>query len=117
MADENESEIEVDTPSESEIEVDTADPEIVEIDTTSAWDHNKTDIAKPGRIVKLSTEYDRKLKAGKKKKKQGSQMKIGQINTQNKASRNWLKTAGYLDTKDQDKINHIFAPPKKVENK
>ena len=44
-------------------------------------------------------------------------MKIGQINTQNKASRNWLKTAGYLDTKDQDKINHIFAPPKKVENK
>ena len=66
LADENESEIEVDTPSESEIEVDTADPEIVEIDTTSAWDHNKTDIAKPGPIVKLSTEYDRKLKAGKK---------------------------------------------------
>ena len=42
-------------------------------------------------------------------------MKIGQINTQNKASRNWLKTAGYLDTKDQDKINYIFVPPKKVE--
>ena len=66
LADENESEIEVDTPTESEIEVDTVDPEIVEIDTTSAWDHNKTDIAKPGPIVKLSTEYDRKLKTGKK---------------------------------------------------
>ena len=25
----------------------------------------------------------------------------------------WLKTAGYLDTKDQDKINYIFIPPKK----
>ena len=24
-----------------------------------------------------------------------------------------LKTAGYLDTKDQDKINYIFVPPKK----
>ena len=69
MAAENESEIEVDTPSESEIEVDTADPEIFEIDTISAWDQNKTDIAKPGPIVKLSTEYDRKLKAAKKIKK------------------------------------------------
>ena len=25
------------------------------------------------------------------------------------------KTAGYLDTKDQDKINYIFIPPKKEE--
>ena len=25
----------------------------------------------------------------------------------------WLKTAGYLDTKDQDKINYIFVQPKK----
>ena len=30
-------------------------------------------------------------------------------------SAEWLKTAGYLDTKDQDKINYIFVPPKKVE--
>ena len=28
----------------------------------------------------------------------------------------WLKTAGFLDTKDQDKINYIFVPPKKVES-
>ena len=25
----------------------------------------------------------------------------------------WLKTTGYLDTKDQDKINYMFIPPKK----
>ena len=38
--------------------------------------------------------------------------KIGQKNTQNK---DWLKAAGFLDTKDQDKIDYISAPPKKVE--
>ena len=32
-----------------------------------------------------------------------------------KTSANWLKTAGYLDTKDQDAINYIFVPPKKTE--
>ena len=40
-------------------------------------------------------------------------MKIGPKNTQNKISKDWLKTAGYLDTKDQDKINYIIVPPKK----
>ena len=35
-----------------------------------------------------------------------------------KISAECLKTAGYLDTLDQDKINYIFAPPKKKrENK
>ena len=38
---------------------------------------------------------------------------IGQKNKSNKISAEWLKTAGYLDTKDQDKINYIFVPPKK----
>ena len=56
FADENESEIEVDTPPESEIEVDMVDPKIVEINTTSAWDQNKSGIAKPGPIIKLSTD-------------------------------------------------------------
>ena len=40
--------------------------DIIEIDTTSAWDQNKTEIAKPGPIIKLSTDYDRKVKAAKK---------------------------------------------------
>ena len=38
---------------------------IIEIDTTSAWHQNKTEIAKPGPIIKLSTDYDRKVKAAK----------------------------------------------------
>ena len=38
---------------------------------------------------------------------------IGQKNKNKKISAEWLKAAGYLDTKDQDKINYIFVPPKK----
>ena len=71
---------------------------------------NKTKIAKPGPIIKLSTDYDRKVKAAKKIKNKYFKKKIVQINT-----KGWLKAAGYLDTKDQDKINYIFVPPKKVE--
>ena len=41
--------------------------------------------------------------------------KIGKRKTQNKISADWLKKAGFLDTKDQDKINYIFVPPKKKE--
>ena len=74
---------------ESETEVDTADPKIVEIDTTSTWDQNKTDIAKLGPIIKLSTDYNRKVKATKKIKNKylKKKIKIGQINPQNKASK------------------------------
>lgn len=43
--------------------------------------------------------------------------KIGKRKTQNKISADWLKKAGFLDTKDQDKINYIFVPPKKKEKK
>ena len=36
----------------------------------------------------------------------------------NKISAEWLKTAGYLDTSEQDQINYIFVPPrKKTKNK
>ena len=90
-------------------------PPIIDINTTSAWDQNKTEIARPGPIIKLSTDYNREVKAAKKIKSKYLKKKIGQINTQNKASKDWLKAAGFLDTKDQDKINCIFVPPKKVE--
>ena len=40
--------------------------DIIEIDTTSAWDQNETETAKPGPIIKLYTDYDRKVKAAKK---------------------------------------------------
>ena len=41
---------------------------------------------------------------------------IGKRNTSNKISWDWLKKAGFLDTKDQDKINYIFVPPKKEDS-
>ena len=37
-----------------------------EIYTTSAWDNNKTTISKPGLIYKLSTDYNKKIRAAKK---------------------------------------------------
>ena len=83
------------------------------IDTTSAWDENKAEVAEPRPIYKISTDFNRKLKATNKIKKKYSKKKIGQRNTKNKVSAEWLKTAGFLDTRDQDKINYIFIPPKK----
>ena len=43
-------------------------PPIIDIDTTSAWDQNKTEIARPGPLIKLSMDYDRKVKVAKKLK-------------------------------------------------
>ena len=54
-------------------------------------------------------------KAAKKIKNKYFKKKIGQINTQNKTSKDWLKAAGFLDIKDQDKVNYIFVAPKKVD--
>ena len=45
------------------------DPPIIEIDTTSAWDKNKTEIAKSGPIYKISTDYNKKVNAANKIKK------------------------------------------------
>ena len=98
-------------------EIDTITPNLTEegIDTTTAWDPNKTETAKPGLIIKLSTDYNKKIKAANKTKDKYLRKKIGQRNKSNKISKEWLKTAGYLDTKDQDKINYIFVPPKQEE--
>ena len=38
-----------------------------EIEATSAWDNNKTTVSKPGPIYKLSTDYNKKVKAAEKK--------------------------------------------------
>ena len=40
-----------------------------EIDATSAWDNNKTTVSKPGPIYKLSTDYNKKVNAAEKLKK------------------------------------------------
>ena len=90
-----------------------SDNEIIEIDKTNAWDSKKTSVAKPDEIFKLSADYNRKLKAANKIKNKIFKKKIGQQHKSNKISKDWLKTARYLDTKDQDKINYIFVPPKK----
>ena len=86
-----------------------------EIDATSAWDNNKTTVSKPDPIYKLSTDYNKKVKAAEKIKKKYLRKKIGSREKSNKISAEWLKTVGYLDTKDQNKINYIFVAPKKIE--
>ena len=80
-----------------------------------AWDPKQTAIANPGPIVKLSTDYNKKVKAANKIKNKYLRKKIRQRNKSNKISAEWLKTAGYLDTKDQDKINYTFVPLEKEE--
>ena len=89
------------------------DIKIENIDTTSAWDQKKSTAAKPGQIFKLSTDFNKKIREANQIKNKYLKKKIGQREKSNKISAEWLKTAGYLDTKDQDKINYIFIPPKK----
>ena len=94
-------------------ESESEDIEIENIDTSSAWDNKKSTAAKPGAIFKFSTDYNKKFKAANKIKNKYLKKRIGNREKSNKISSEWLKTAGYLDTKDQDKINYIFIPPKK----
>ena len=95
-------------------ESESEDIEIENIDT-SAWDDKKSTAAKPGAIFKLSTDYNKKVKAANKIKNKYLKKRIGNRKKSNKISSEWLKIAGYLDTKDQDKINYIFIAPKKKE--
>ena len=81
-----------------------------EIEEISLWDPKQMTISNPGPIIKLSTDYNKKVKAANKIKNKYLRKKIGQRNKSNKISAEWLKTAGYLDTKDQDKINYMFVP-------
>ena len=50
--------------------------------------------------VKLSTDFNKKVKAVNKIKKKYQRKTIGNRNEKNSASKESLKTAGYLDTKD-----------------
>ena len=58
----------------------------------------------------------KKVKFANKIKNKYLRKRIGKRKTQNKISADWLKQAGFLDTKDQDKINYIFVPPKKEDS-
>ena len=93
-------------------ESESEDIEIENIDT-SAWDDKKSTAAKPGAIFKLSTDYNKKVKAANKIKNKYLKKRIGNRKKSKKISSEWLKTAGYLDTKDQDKINYVSIAPKK----
>ena len=93
-------------------EIDAEESNVEEIDTTLAWDQNKTSIGRPGLIIKLSTDYNTKIKAANKIKNKYFKKNIGQRNKKNNVLTKWLKTAGYLDTKDQDKLNYILVRPK-----
>ena len=73
-------------------------------------------MSKPNPIYKLSTDYEKKVKLANKIKNKYLRKRIGKRKTQNKISADWLKQAGFLDTKDQDKINYIFVPPKKEDS-
>ena len=42
--------------------------DVDETDTTSAWDQNKTTVTKPGPTIKLSTDFNRKVRAATKVK-------------------------------------------------
>ena len=84
----------------------------VDIDLTSAWDPKETTVADPRKpIIKLSTDYNKKVKVANKTKNKCKRKTIGQRN--NKVSKNWLKTAGYLDSKD--KKNYMYVPPKEID--
>ena len=93
-------------------ESESEDIEIENIDTSSAWDDKKSTAAKPGAIFKFSTDYNKKVKAANKIKNKYLKKRIENREKSNKISSEQLKTAGYLDTKDQDKINYIFILPK-----
>ena len=84
-----------------------SDIEIENIDTTNAWDPKKPTTAKPGAVINLSTDYNKKIKAENKIKNKYLRKKVVQREKSNKISADWLKA------KEQDKINYIFVPPKK----
>ena len=102
-----------------------ADDEIEEIETTSAyvlWDPKTTSVLADKRPrIKLSTDYDRKVKVANKIKNKYRRKVLRNkkpdknlIEKRKKTSQDWLKTAGYLNTEDQNSINYIFVPPKKT---
>ena len=60
----------------------------------------------------VATYMNRAVKAAerikKKYKKERKLRKIGELNNQNKAATDWLRQAGYLDTKDLDAIQYNY---------
>ena len=85
-----------------------------DIEEIAAWDPNNVTITDNKPRIKLSVDFNQKVKAANKIKKKHRKKTIGKLNSGNNVSRKWLKNAGYLDTKDQDSINYMFVSPKGV---
>ena len=102
-----ESDVEIENIDTKLEEDEESDIEIENIDTTNAWDPKKPTTAKPGAVINLSTDYNKKIKAENKMKNKYLRKKVVQREKSNKISADWLKA------KEQDKINYIFVPPKK----
>ena len=66
--------------------------DIEEIDTTSAWDQKKTTITRSGLVLKLSTDYNRKIKVANKIKNKYRKKNIGQKNKNNKTSADYKRS-------------------------
>ena len=63
--------IPIDERTQQEIEDDdhislNSENETEEIDTITAWNPKKTEVSKPGSIIKLSTDYNKKVKVANK---------------------------------------------------
>ena len=93
-------------PAPKEI-IDIVPPTPEEMDTTLAWDTQKTEITTPGPIIKLSTDYNKKVRAAKNIKDKYQRKAIGQKNSNNKIliQKTRTKSIIYLDhLKETNKI-------------
>ena len=63
-----ESDVEIENIDTKLEEDEESDIEIENIDTTNAWDPKKPTTAKPGAVINLSTDYNKKIKAENKMK-------------------------------------------------
>lgn len=96
--------------------------ELEEIETTPShvqWNPKKTKVSEHRKPrIKISSNYNQKVRAVNKIKKKYQRKRIGDLGrTSNKISKEWLKTAGYLDTKDQNAINLYVCPTEKCTKK
>lgn len=106
--------------SDNEPETVIAEPAVTE------WDHKNMAVS-ANTIKHILTRYNSAVKAPNKIKNKYRKKIIGKKNKDvfkkesddnnkfKKTSTDWLKSAGYLDAKDQDVISYIYVPPKKTE--
>ena len=109
-----------DVTDEENMTDDETDEKIEEIENTPAYgqrDEKNTVVSADKRPrIKLSTDYDRKVKVANKIKNKYRRKVLRNkkpdknlIEKRKKTSQDWLKTAGYLNTEDQNSINYLCS--------